>query len=270
MCTQMWPSQGLKSTWAACTGGDKRPSVRGWRERGCSFCWPTGRRGRRPEGRRLPTTQSRAPPSAQRPTRARWPFSAPPVALPAWPVGGKATGRAGSGRHAPAYLLGPQERRIDGLHPLRHGVAHQAEAVVVLRHRPLQPFPRPPGHQLQERGAHLVQRVQQGFVALSFLLQLLGTQAERHRPGGHATAGGASLPSALGARALHRHQAAWAPWPQSSSIHHRGNRFLQSSGNPLVNMARFELWNVISAFKNWEPKPSRLIWIILCLLVASK
>lgn len=28
-------------------------------------------------------------------------------------------------------------------------------------------------------------------------------------------------PSALGATALHRHHAAWAPWPQSRSIHHR-------------------------------------------------
>lgn len=111
----------------------------------------------------------------------------------------------------PAYLLGPEERRVDGLHPLRHGVAHQAEAVVVLGHCPLQAFPRPPGHQLQQGGTHLVQRAQQGFVALGFLLQLLGTQAERHGPGGHATAERASPSTALGARALHGQQAAWDP-----------------------------------------------------------
>ena len=138
-------------------------------------------------------------------------LSAPPVALKEWAVGGKAPGRRGSGRCMPTYLLGPQERRVNGLYPLCHGVAHQAEAVVVLGHRPLQAFPRPPGNQLQQGGAHLIQRVQQGFVALGFLLQLLGTQAERHRPGGHATAKWASPSTALGARALHRQQAAWAP-----------------------------------------------------------
>ena len=73
MRTQIWPSQGLKSTWTACTCGDKRPSVQGAGERGCSFHWPMGGPGWRPEGRRLPAMQSRAPPSAHTPARARWP-----------------------------------------------------------------------------------------------------------------------------------------------------------------------------------------------------
>lgn len=69
-----------------------------------------------------------------------------------------------------AYLLGPQDGRVNLLHLLCDGVAHQAVAVVVLGHHFFQPFPRPPGHQLQESRAHFVKGVQQGFAALSFLL----------------------------------------------------------------------------------------------------